>query len=255
MNIKTLIAASGMTLAGLGAAFADSSDPIKIPINEWTGQHISAHITGSLFEKAGYTVEYVTAGAVPQFAAISTGDLHLQPEVWTNNVGEIYPKAVESGDIIVVGELGLQPQEGWIYPPYMEEKCPGLPSYEALYDCAQAFAAADTFPKGRLITYPADWGTRSKDVVSQIDIPFEPVAGGSEGAMIAEAKSAVATGDPMLMMFWQPHWLFAEMDMNWVAWDPADGECVEESGQSKGNACGFQQASIDKIVNKSFKEN
>lgn len=255
MNIKTLIAASGMTLAGLGAAFADSSDPIKIPINEWTGQHISAHITGSLFEKAGYTVEYVTAGAVPQFAAISTGDLHLQPEVWTNNVGEIYPKAVESGDIIVVGELGLQPQEGWIYPPYMEEKCPGLPSYEALYDCAQAFAAADTFPKGRLITYPADWGTRSKDVVAQIDIPFEPVAGGSEGAMIAEAKSAVATGDPMLMMFWQPHWLFAEMDMNWVAWDPADGECVEESGQSKGNACGFQQASIDKIVNKSFKEN
>lgn len=243
--------AAALTFAGAVSANAEA---IKIPINEWTGQHISAHITGSLFEKAGYEVEYVTAGAVPQFAAISTGDLHLQPEVWTNNVGEIYPKAVESGDIIVVGKLGLQPQEGWIYPPYMEEKCPGLPSYEALYDCAQAFAAADTFPKGRLITYPADWGTRSKDVVAQIEIPFEPVAGGSEGAMIAEAKAAVATGDPILMMFWQPHWLFAEMDMNWVAWDAADGECVEESGQSKGNACGFQQASIDKIANKAFKE-
>ncbi|KRS16431.1 glycine/betaine ABC transporter substrate-binding protein [Roseovarius indicus] len=250
--MKSLFFAAGIALAGAGSAYADSSDPIKIPINEWTGQHISAHILGSLFEKAGYSVEYVTAGAVPQYAAISQGDLHVQPEVWTNNVGDIYPKAVESGDIVVVGQLGLTPQEGWIYPPYMEEQCPGLPSYEALYDCAQAFASPDTFPKGRLITYPADWGTRSKDVVGQIDIPFEPVAGGSEGAMIAEIKSAVAAEKPMLMMFWQPHWLFAENEFNWVEWDEADGECVEESGQSKGNACGFQQASIDKVANKDF---
>ncbi len=194
MTFKTVIAAAGVAFASAGVAQADA---IKIPINEWTGQHISAHITGTIFEKLGHEVEYVTAGAVPQFAAIANGDLHLQPEVWTNNVGDIYPKAVESGDIIVVGQLGLQPQEGWIFPPYMKEKCPGLPAYEALYDCAQAFAASDTFPKGRLITYPADWGTRSKDVVSMIELPFEPVAGGSEGAMIAEAKSAIiAPSDP-----------------------------------------------------------
>ncbi|MEL7013521.1 MAG: ABC transporter substrate-binding protein [Pseudomonadota bacterium] len=252
MTFTKLLATTALSLGLAGAAMADSSDPIKIPINEWTGQHVSAHILGSLFEKAGYSIEYVTAGAVPQFAAIAQGDLHIQPETWTNNVGDIYPKAVESGDIVVLGDLGLQPQEGWIYPPYMEEKCPGLPAYEALYDCAQAFAAADTFPNGRLITYPADWGTRSKDVVEQIGIPFAPIAGGSEGAMIAEIKSAVAAEDPVLVMFWQPHWLFAENEMNWVEWDAAEGECVEESGQSKGNACGFQQASISKIAYKGF---
>ena len=244
------IAAALVAIASVSGARADSSDPIRIPINEWTGQHVSAHITGTLLQKAGYSIEYVTAGAVPQFAAIAQGDLQLQPEVWTNNVGDVYPKAVESGDIVVLGQLGLMPQEGWIYPPYMNDKCPGLPSYEALYDCAQAFAAADTFPKGRLITYPADWGTRSKDVVAQIGIPFEPVAGGSEGAMIAELKSAVAAEQPILMMFWQPHWLFADIAFDWVSWDAAEGECVEESGQTRGSACGFQQASVDKIVNK-----
>lgn len=252
MKKLSILTAASLFLAG--AAHADSDETIRIPINEWTGQHISAHITGTLFQKAGYTVEYVTAGAVPQFAAIAQGDLDLQPETWTNNVGDIYPKAVESGDIVVVGSLGLQPQEGWIYPPYMKEKCPGLPNYEALYDCAQAFASADTFPNGRLITYPADWGTRSKDVVAQIGIPFAPVAGGSEGAMIAEVKAAVAAGDPILMMFWQPHWLFAENEFEWVAWDATDEECVEESGQTRGKACGFQQASIDKIANKDMAE-
>jgi len=249
MTKTNLFLATALCVATSTASFADEGT-IRIPINEWTGQHISAHILGTLLEKAGYGVEYVTAGAVPQFAAIAQGDLHLQPETWTNNVGDIYPKAVEAGDIVVVGSLGLQPQEGWIYPPYMEELCPGLPDYQALYDCAQAFAAADTFPKGRLISYPADWGTRTKDVVAQIEIPFEPVAGGSEGAMIAEAKSAVATEAPLLMMFWQPHWLFAEEEFNWVAFDPAEGECLEESGQSRGNACGFQQATIDKIAYK-----
>ena len=244
------IAAALVAIASVTGARADSHEAIKIAMNDWTGQHISAHITGSLLQKAGYTVEYIVAGAVPQFAGIAQGDLHLQPEVWTNNVGDIYPKAVESGDIVVLGQLGLQPQEGWIYPPYMNEKCPGLPSYDALYDCAQAFAAADTFPKGRLITYPADWGTRSKDVVAMIDLPFEPVPGGSEGAMIAELKSAIAAEQPILMMFWQPHWLFAAYEFDWVNWDPAEGECVEESGQKRGSACGFQQASVDKIMNR-----
>ena len=251
MNIwKRGVTAVLLSIGMAAGAWADSDETIRIPINEWTGQHISAHITGTLLEKAGYSIEYVTAGAVPQFAAIAEGDLDLQPEVWTNNVGDIYPKAVESGKIVVLGQLGLQPQEGWIYPPYMNEKCPGLPAYTALYDCAQAFAAADTFPKGRLITYPADWGTRSKDVVAMIELPFEPVAGGSEGAMIAELKSAVATEQPIIMMFWQPHWLFADIGFDWVSWDPVEGECVEESGQSKGSACGFQQASVDKVANK-----
>lgn len=247
---NTAAAAILLAAASTTGAWADSTDPIKIPMNDWTGQHISARVTGTLLQKLGYTVEYPTAGTVPQFKAIAEGDLHMQPEAWTNNVGDVYPKAVESGDIVILGDLGLRAQEGWVYPSYMAEKCPGLPSYEALYDCAQAFAAADTFPKGRLITYPADWGTRSKDVVSMIEVPFEPVAGGSEGAMIAELKSAVAAGQPMLMMFWQPHWIFAELDLDWVTWDPVDGECVEESGQSRGSACGFQQGAVEKIANK-----
>ena len=254
MNLKSLAIAATVAAASAVSAWADSDAPIKISVNEWTGQHVSAHIAGQLLVKAGYKVEYVTAGAVPQFAAIAQGDLHLQPETWGNNVGEIYPKSVANGDIVVVGPLGLEPREGWIFPPYMKEKCPGLPDYKALWDCANAFASAETFPNGRLITYPADWGTRSKDLVGLLGMPLQPVAGGSEGAMIAELKSAMAAKKPILMMFWQPHWVFAEFEMDWVEWDatPDGKECHEEKGQSKGNACGFKQADIKTIVSKNF---
>ena len=239
--------------ATMSSALAEDG-PIRISMNEWTGQNLSAKIAGRVLEELGHEVEYVTAGAVPQYTAFADGSLHFNPEIWTNNVGDIFPKAVAAGDIVVVGELGLTPREGWFYPPYMEEKCPGLPSYQALYDCAQAFATAETFPNGRLITYPADWGTRSKGLVAALNVPLQPVAGGSEGAMIAEMKSAVAAKAPMLMMFWQPHWVHAEIDLNLVEWDTVSADCESGPAQSRGNACGFAQALVQKIVSRDFEQ-
>ncbi len=249
--IVRALAAIFAVAAFQGVAIAD---PIKVAINDWTGQHISAHFAKKLFEELDHEVELVAAGTVPQLVAIADGSLHFQPEFWDNNVGDIYHKAVDAGDIIVIDELGLEPREGWIYPPYMEDKCPGLPSYQALYDCAQAFAATDTFPNGRLITYPADWGTRSSDLVKLIGMPYKPIPGGSEGAMLAEIKSALAAEQPILMMFWQPHWIFAEVQMNWVEWDAPHGTC-DEAQQARGDACGFAQANVLKIASKSFAEN
>ena len=251
MNMRRTIAASAIAL--MATQTAALADPIKIAINEWTGQHLSAHIAGNLIEKLGHDVEYVTAGAVPQFAAIADGSLHFQPEAWDNNVGDIFPDAVANGDIVIVGDLGLSPLEGWLYPPYMEDACPGLPSFEALYDCAQSFATSETFPNGRLITYPADWGTRSIDVIEKLDLPLKPIAGGSEGAMIAEFNAAVAAEQPIIMMFWQPHWIHAEVDANWVEWNPSDGPC-DEANQTRENACGFTLAGVKKIVSRDFGE-
>ncbi len=257
-KLRSLFAGAAFLAASTVGAIAASSDPIKIAINEWTGQHISAHIAGQLLEKAGYKVEYVTAGAVPQFAAIAQGNLHLQPETWDNNVGDIYPKAVESGDIVEVGPLGLAPKEGWMYPAYMAEKCPGLPAADALMKCAQAFGTPETFPKGRLITYPADWGTRSKDLVTNAGLPLAPIAGGSEGAMIAELKSAYAAKAPMLMMFWAPHWIHAELKFDWVELPAAHADCGTDPKHGfdpgKTGDCGFAQANIGKVVWKGFKD-
>ncbi len=257
LSLKYTAAALAMTLAGLSAtgaiADAESSDPIKIAINEWTGQHLSANIAAVLLKKMGYNVELVTAGGLPQFTALEQGEIHFNPEVWDNSITDAYTNGLTSGAIVDMGELGLEPREGWIYPDYMTEQCPGLPSYQALFDCAQVFGTAETFPNGRLIAYPADWGTRSKSVVKEIGLPFTAVPGGSEGAMVAELKSALASKEPILMMFWQPHWVFSEIEMNWIEWNPTEQECVEED-QDRETACGFAQASVNKIASKSMAE-
>ena len=248
--VATTVLASGTAVAA--QTVPESGDPIKVVLNDWTGQLFSSHVAGLLLQKMGYTVEYVSAGALPQHIGLQQGNLDLQTEVWSNNVGHIYPKALAAGEIVNLGSLGLDTKEGWVYPPYMEKLCPGLPSYKALYDCAQAFATPDTFPKGRVVTYPADWGTREKDLIAAIGMPFQPITGGSEGAMIAELSSAIDAKQPILMMMYQPHWIFTKYKLNFVEWNPANGECAEKN-ETKETACGFKQASADKVVWGGFK--
>ena len=103
---KGLLAAALTSLFGssvLAAPMGDVDEPIKLAINEWTGQHISTHIAGEILRKMGYDIEYVTAGNYPQFSALGEGELSATLEVWTNNSGEIYPKMKESGAIVDIG--------------------------------------------------------------------------------------------------------------------------------------------------------
>ena len=70
--------------------------------------------------------------------------------------------------------------------------------------------------------------------------------------MIAELSSAIDAQQPILMMMYQPHWIFTKYDLNFVEWNQVEGECIEET-QVKETACGFKQATADKVVWGGFK--
>jgi glycine betaine/proline transport system substrate-binding protein len=245
---KTLAASLGL-LAASGTAQADDVT-IKIALNDWTGQHVSARLAGEALKQMGFAVEYVEADAVGQHELIAEGKLDLNPEIWTNNVGEVFPHAVSAGAINIVGDLGLEPREGWYYPPYMEAKCPGLPSYQALYDCAAAFAGSGG--KGQLLAYPETWGSQSIDQVAVMDLPFTAEPAASEEALIQSLQTAVAGEEPILAMFWQPHWLHSDIDLKPVEWDSTSAGCVAGVNQTRGDACGFAQAAVTKITSAEF---
>ena len=226
---RNLVMGCALALVTGGSAMAADlgakDEPIKLAINEWTGQHVTTHIAGTILEKMGYSIEYVTAGNYPQHTAVADGTIHATLEVWLNNAGDIYPKMIESGKEVEIGPLGLETREGWLYPKHVAELCPGLPDWEALKNCAEAFATPETFPNGRILSYPADWGNRSEQMIKGLDIPFAAVPAGSEGALVAELKAAAAAKKPLIMMFWAPHWVLAEVDVDWVTLPAYDAAC------------------------------
>jgi glycine betaine/proline transport system substrate-binding protein len=75
--------------------------------------------------------------------------------------------------------------------------------------------------------------------------------------MVAELKAAYAAKKPIVMMFWAPHWIFAEYKFHWVKLPPYSDKCGTDPKlgmyPDKLNDCGFAQAHIGKVVWKGFK--
>ena len=86
---------------------------------------------------------------------------------------------------------------------------------------------------GRLVDYPADWGTPGADRMTGFGLPFKAVPAGSEGALIAELRASTEKKTPLLITFWQPHWAMSAYDVQFVelpntllGWAFADGSTV-----------------------------
>lgn len=212
------------------AAEAESQDPIKITLHDWTGQFITSKIMGEVLKKAGYNVEYVQADYLAQFAGLKTGDLTLAMEIWATTGQEALDEAVASGKVENLGETGMVAKEEWWYPAYMKEKCPGLPNWEALKDeaCAEAFSIAETAPNGRYLGGPVTWGGFDEERVEALGLPFEVVHAGTDAALFAELESAYQRKDPIVLWIYSPHWAPAKYEGEWVEFAPYEPACYTD---------------------------
>lgn len=227
LGISTCLMALSVTslqAAELGA----KDEPIKLAVNEWTGQQITTRIAGHMLETAGYKVEYVTAGYQNMWQAVSEGQLDAAMEVWGSNVTDQYRQLNAAGKVEDLGELGLVAREGFVYLPHVAELCPGLPAWEALKACAAAFATAETLPNGRLVDYPGEWGTPGADRIKTLGLPFKALPAGSEGALVAEFRASAERKTPLIAVFWQPHWAIAAYDLKFVDLPKGTQECYDD---------------------------
>jgi len=210
--------------AELGAV----NEPIKLAINEWTGQHITTQIAGKILEAAGYKIEYVVAGYQNMWQAMSEGQLDAALEIWASNVTDQYRQMHADGKIEDLGELGLEAREGFVYTPPTAELCPGLPDWKALENCASIFITAESMPLGRAVDYPAEYGTPGTERIKALSLPFKPIPAGSEGAVVAEIRASVDRKTPLLAFFWRPHWAFAKYELEFVELPKGTPECYSD---------------------------
>jgi len=212
------------------AAEAESQDPIKITLHDWTGQFITSKIMGEVLKNACYNIEYVQADYLAQFAGLKTGDLTLAMEIWATTGQEALDEAVASGKVENLGETGMVAKEEWWYPAYMKEKCPGLPNWEALKDeaCAAAFSIPETAPKGRYLGGPVTWGGFDEERVEALGLPFEVVHAGTDAALFAELESAYQRKDPIVLWIYSPHWAPAKYEGEWVEFPPYEPACYTD---------------------------
>jgi glycine betaine/proline transport system substrate-binding protein len=229
------VGAIALTLGAMwglpAGAEVESRDPIKLALNDWTGQLITTQLMGEVLKKAGYNIEYVQADYLAQFAGLKTGDLHVAMEIWETTGREAMDEAVGTGQVENLGETGMQAIEEWWYPTYMKEKCPGLPNWEALKEpaCAEAFSTPETAPKGRYLGGPVTWGGFDDERVEALDLPFEVIHAGTDAALFAELESAYQRQAPILLWIYTPHWAPIKYEGEWVEFPAYSAECYADA--------------------------
>ncbi len=239
---------------GVGGAQADveSKDPIKLTLHDWTGQLITTQIMGEVLKKAGYNIEYVQADYIAQFAGLKTGDLHVAMEIWETTGRDAMDEATGTGKVENLGETGMQAIEEWWYPEYMKEKCPGLPDWKALNDCAEAFSTPETAPKGRYLGGPVTWGGYDDERAEALELEYEVVHAGTDAALFAELESAYQRKAPILLWVYAPHWAPVKYKGEWVEFPEYTAECYnDEAWGSNPDAkydCGKPRGPIWKVA-------
>jgi glycine betaine/proline transport system substrate-binding protein len=231
-KMTTALTAGVLALAPLAVLAQDSSDPIVIPIHNWSSQIVMSNVVGQILEGQGANVEYVTTDSQAVYESVRTGDVTMELEVWEGAFGASFRAAMEKGGIVDVGDHDAVTREDWWYPMWTKDACPGLPDWEALNACAALFTTPETGDKGRYLDGPVDWLKHGQERVAALDMNFTVVNAGSAAALWAAIGAAEADKTPIVVFNWTPN--FAE-----AVWP---GEFVEfpawEDGCDKDPAVG-----------------
>ncbi len=209
MKLRNVLSATLLsTLATTGAFAEDSSDPIIIPIHNWSSQIVMSHVVGQIFESMGNNVEFVTTDSQAVYESVRLGDVTLELEVWEGAFGASFRAALEKGGLHDAGSHSAVTREDWWYPMWTKEACPGLPDWEALNACAKLFATPETGDTGRFLGGPVDWLKHDQERVDALGMNFTVVNAGSAAALWAEIGAAEKNKTPIVVFNWTPN--FAE---------------------------------------------
>ena len=228
----TALAALSLGLSAPASAFEpESNDTIKLMVADWTSMLVDTQILNIILSTYGYDVENVIADDSARYPGFESGDLTIALETWQTTQDAAFTKSVATGKVLDMGELGPQAKEDWWYPSYMEEKCPGLPNWEALKDpaCAEAFAAPETAPKGRYLSGPVSWGGFDEERVEALGLPFEVVHAGTDASMFAELQAAYERQAPIMLWVYKPHWAPSVFDGKFVEFPKYEAACYEDA--------------------------
>ena len=222
-----LAAGAAVGLSGVAHA-ADSDDPIKIPIHNWSSQIVGAYALGKILNGAGYATEFIPADSQVVYTSMCEGDIDVVHEVWQGAFGVAFEKVVGEDCVIDAATHDAKTREEWWYPKYVEEQCPGLPDWEALNACAEMFATAETAPKGRFLGGPVDWLKHDHERVMGLGMDFEVVNAGSAAAIWAELASAFDRKAPIVHFNWTPNFIEAIYEGAFVEFPEYDEDCKDD---------------------------
>ncbi len=226
----------------------------------WDSVKVHNRIAGFIIEH-GYdypTPAYIFGETLPLLQGLTTGDVDITMEVWTDNYEEPWNEALQGGTVINLGSIFPDAPQGWYVPTYMikgdpernlEAMAPDLKTVSDLPRYWELFKDPESPQKGRFHNSPPGWAVteinETKTSTYGLDKTFNIFSTGSDSALAASMVAAYDRGQPWVGYYWEPTWIMGQLDMTMLE-EPPYNQDIWQDADNRG--CTFPAAKVLKGV-------
>ena len=232
------------------ASAGGGEELVRLAVNPWTGSAVNANVAKAVIEQEGLgTVEIVDIDENAMWPAIAKGDeLDGVLEIWPSGHAADYETYITGNKGIVDGGLlGPDAKIGWYVPSFVVEEHPELATWEGFKnpELAGLFQTAESGDQGQFLMGDPSYVSYDEQIIANLELPLKFVVAGSEAALITAIQNAEADQKPLLLQFWQPHWLQSQVDLTEVELPEFTDECAASAEANDGKyACDYP---VDKL--------
>jgi glycine betaine/proline transport system substrate-binding protein len=229
--------------AASGGGTPATGEGIVLAANPWTGSAVNANVAKVVLESMGTPVEIIEIDENATWVGMDDGSIDAVLEVWPSGHAADRTTYIEGKKSVVdIGLLGPSAKIGWYVPTFVVEENPELATWEGFKDpeLAKLFATAESGDLGQFLMGDPTYVTYDEQIIANLELPLKYVVAGSEAALITSVKQAIADKKPLLMQFWQPHWLQSQVALTEVKLPDVTDECLASAAAGDGGfACDY----------------
>jgi glycine betaine/proline transport system substrate-binding protein len=243
-----------------GAALpAGTGEGIVLAVNPWTGSAVNAQVAKVVLEaQLGTPVEILEIDENATWVGLDDGSIDAVLEVWPSGHSADYETYVTGKQSVVdLGPLGPSAKIGWYVPSFVVEEHPELATWEGFKDpeLAGLFATAESGDLGQFLMGDPSYVTYDEQIIANLELPLKYVVAGSEAGLITSIQNAVAEKTPLLLQFWQPHWLQSQVELTEVKLPEVTQECLDSAAAADGTyACDYPVDELYKAASAQLEE-
>ncbi len=256
----TALVMTATLIAGCGPAEQEEKPTIILADAQFESIWINNAIAEFVIEEGyGYPVEIIVMTTVIWQVALPKGEVHVQMELWQQNLIDWYNEEIGKGTIENLGMTYEGGPQFWIIPKWMAEQY-NIKTVFDMKDHWELVKDPEGPTKGAFLNSMIGWQCTAINVVKLeaygLTEYYNIVDTGAAGALEAALAGAQKKKQPVFGYYWAPTaimgaydwYVLEEPEYNKAVWDKIIAAKDDPSLRPLSEACAYESLPIDKGI-------
>ena len=240
-----------LAFAACGSSGTESKGTVNIALNPWVGYTADAAVVAYLLDtELGYTVVQKDLKEDVSWQGFESGEVDVIMENWGHpDLEKIYVD--EKKVAMFAGDTGNVGIIGWYIPGWMVDEYPDITDWNNLNKYADLFKTSESGDKGQFLGTDPSYVQYDEALATNLGLNFTVIFTGSENATVEAIKQADAQKKPLLLYWWDPHWIHAQVKLVQIKLPEYTAGCDADLEKV---ACDYPSYTLNKVISTKFND-